>query len=172
MSLTLKDLERFLQKVVDRPEGGCWRWGGSFFPNGYGQFYAKVDGKRTSLGAHRVSYEAFHGPIPEGLVVRHKCDNPGCVAPHHLELGTHQDNHNDKVERGRQARGEGHGLSRLTAKAVRAIDQLLGQGDTNVKLAAQFGVCPATIGHIRRGRVWTHITGRAQPKRGNQQARA
>ena len=68
---------------------------------GYGSF--SVDGK--SCPAHRVAFELTHGPIPEGQVVRHKCDVPGCCNPAHLELGTSADNNRDRDERGRGAKG-------------------------------------------------------------------
>lgn len=78
---------------------GCWKWLGMINQNRYG-----VSG-RGKL-AHRASWEMFKYPIPKGLFVLHKCDNPACVNPDHLFLGTHQDNMRDMVSKGRQAKGE------------------------------------------------------------------
>lgn len=76
---------------------GCWEWRGPRSARGYGSLNT-ADGR---LYAHRVAYELHNGPIPDGLVVRHKCDNPPCVNPNHLEIGTQLDNIQDSVERGR-----------------------------------------------------------------------
>ncbi len=89
--------ERFWTKVNKSLD--CWNWLANKYPNGYGQF--QLEGKPRS--AHRLSYELAYGPIPKGLVVRHKCDNPGCVRPEHLELGTQADNVQDSVRRSRNA---------------------------------------------------------------------
>ena len=93
----IKDVERLLRKVTPNPRTGCWTWSGGTDRGGYGKFSLK--GQGTS--AHRASYRILVGPIPGGLEVRHKCDNPPCVNPGHLELGTHADNMRDMAERGR-----------------------------------------------------------------------
>lgn len=83
-------------------ESGCWLWSGvPRGANGYGVL--KVEG--APMAAHRYSYTKHHGPIPGGLFVLHRCDTPLCVNPAHLFLGTDQDNSDDKVQKGRQARG-------------------------------------------------------------------
>lgn len=82
-------------------EGGCHEFTGMRDSNGYGR--VKRKGKRYST--HRVAYAAANGPIPEGLVVCHSCDNPPCVNPDHLWLGTHGDNHRDKIAKGRGRKG-------------------------------------------------------------------
>jgi hypothetical protein len=89
-------LERFWRKV--RKTDGCWEWTASFRGLGYGQI--KVNQKM--LYAHRVSWEMANGPIPDGLCVLHHCDNPPCVNPDHLFLGTQADNMRDKVRKNRQ----------------------------------------------------------------------
>lgn len=92
----------FWSRVVKTEK--CWLWVGGCSENGYGAFYWQ--GKQT--GAHRVSYELTHGSIASELLVLHKCDNPPCVNPDHLFLGTHQDNMTDKVLKGRHPKGPTH----------------------------------------------------------------
>lgn len=89
--------ERIELKSIPIPESGCWIWTEYCNNHGYGRF--RVDGKKTL--AHRASYEAFIGPIPEGMLVCHKCDTPACVNPSHLFLGTDKDNVRDCINKGR-----------------------------------------------------------------------
>ena len=92
-------LRAFLSKAT-HVDSGCWEWQGGKSSNGYGLFYAQGKyGKHT--GAHRYSYETFIGTIPEGLLVLHKCDNPGCVNPDHLYLGSQSDNIISASQKGR-----------------------------------------------------------------------
>lgn len=88
---------RFWIKALPIPFHECWEWSANSYSNGYGQF--QLNGKPHL--AHRIAYELVNGPIPKGLVVRHKCDNPSCIKPEHLELGTQFDNIRDMVKRGR-----------------------------------------------------------------------
>lgn len=98
-------------------DSGCWEWRGSVLVVGYGQF--RTQG--VSYTAHRVAYEHWVGPIPEGHVVRHKCDNPPCMNPDHLEPGTPADNSADCVARGRSLKGALSPSAKLTADEVREI---------------------------------------------------
>ncbi|WP_425555541.1 HNH endonuclease signature motif containing protein [Hymenobacter koreensis] len=91
--------ERFWAKVEKTPT--CWNWTASTRRDGYGWFNVN-NGAQL---AHRVSYELCKGPIEDGLHVLHSCDNPACVNPNHLSLGTHQDNMDEKVARGRSTAG-------------------------------------------------------------------
>lgn len=137
---------------------GCWEWSSSRFRQGYGQM--KILGK--SCYAHRIAYEAWVGPLPEGSVVRHKCDNPPCINPDHLELGTYQDNSNDMWERGRGAdqAGEKNPRSKLTVVQVREIrSRYTGVRGQQRRLAEESGVCFQTINDLvnpRRGR-WARV---------------
>lgn len=90
--------ERFEEKYIRIPESGCWLWLASLNNQGYGHFNEKY--------AHRVSFEITNGPIPDGLIVRHKCDVSCCVNPDHLLIGTQKENMQDAVNRGRIAKGE------------------------------------------------------------------
>ena len=96
--LTAETPEDAFRMYVER-EGDCHVWTGTRYANGYGR--VKRDGK--AIRAHRYAWERENGPIPDGMVVRHKCDNPPCVNPDHLEVGTHQDNVDDMIARGRAA---------------------------------------------------------------------
>ncbi len=91
--------ERFWSKVV-KTDDGCWGWNGATTPFGYGRMTAGSRGAGL-LRAHRVSWELHYGPIPAGLLVLHHCDNPPCVRPNHLFLGTMLDNSRDAVAKGR-----------------------------------------------------------------------
>jgi len=119
----MRSLEnRFNEKWVPVTESGCWLWtgavsGGKASGAQYG--YMSVGGRSGSVQrAHRVSYELYVGEIPEGLFVRHKCDNPLCVNPDHLEVGTHQENMRDMADRDRRKRSHckrGHELNEENA---------------------------------------------------------
>lgn len=127
--------------------GGCWWWTKALLSTGYG--LASSNGKKVS--AHRLSYETFKGPIPEGLVVRHTCDNRACCNPEHLVTGTHKNNMQDAVERRRIASGESQGLSKLNWEAVQVIR---GTDRTSKDLAETYGVSTVTINRVRRNITW------------------
>lgn len=95
-------VSRFWGRV--RKGEGCWEWQALRSGQGYGMFPIA----NRHYGAHRASWEITNGPIPDGMVVRHDCDNPPCVRPDHLRIGTHQDNVMDAVERRRHQRGDDH----------------------------------------------------------------
>lgn len=133
----------------DKPAspGECWEFSGARSKGGYGQL--RVEGRTTY--AHRVAYENLVGPIPEGAVVRHSCDNPPCVNPAHLKVGTQGDNVRDMVERGRHGRG----MAKLTWAEVRAIRTIHATGLVRQdSIAWGFDVGPATISEIVNNKAW------------------
>jgi len=144
---------RLLQNIdyVSSPDG-CWLWKGPILKTGYG----RICSKRKNFSTHRVSYEYHHGIIPFGMNVLHKCDVRHCVNPKHLFLGTHQDNMDDCVAKGRTTHGRNHPNARLTEGDIRAIREL-SASMSQKQLAAQFGVHFTTVGQILRGQTWTHV---------------
>lgn len=131
----------------------CKPFDGHIRKNGYGQLYHKPTKKYQY--AHRVAYMEAYGPIPEGLVVRHKCDNPSCVNPEHLELGTQTDNMQDAVKRGRSAAGMRNGMAKLTPEDAERIRFIIASKEVSQRaLAREYKVSPQTINNIVHGRHW------------------
>lgn len=144
-------MQRFWSKATGRNKRGCWLWTASKNAKGYGRF--NLNG--NTQAAHRVAYELFFGPIPNGLFVCHFCDNPACVNPSHLWLGTNSDNIRDSVNKGRFiATGSRNGRAILTDRDVLAIRSSAKEAKV---LASCYGVSIATIRHARNGRSWRHI---------------
>jgi hypothetical protein len=140
--------------------GECWEWKSFIHPSGYGW----VNFKGRMRQAHRVVYELVNGPIPEGegfhgTCVCHKCDNPKCIRPDHLFLGSHSDNMRDKKVKGRSValKGESHGNSKLTAEQVVEIRRLRAEGLTLRAIAGRFGVSDVQVCNIVRGKNWSHV---------------
>lgn len=126
---------------------GCWNWTASTFRDGYGQFQCPL-GTR----AHRVSWALEYGEIPT-LQVLHRCDNPRCVRPSHLFLGTNADNLADRQAKGRQAQGERQWKAKLTDREVSAIRQLYAIGFTQLELVAMYNSSRATVNKLVNGKV-------------------
>lgn len=151
MGLTAKEIERFWSKV-DRPApDACWEWQAGKFSQGYGATHIS----RKVVYAHRVSYEIHNGPIPDGLFVCHSCDNPACVNPAHLWLGTQAENMHDCQAKGRSARKAARRNVPLTDAEVQAIRER--SGERGSALAKEFGVSPSLISRIIHRTRWTHI---------------
>ena len=132
--------ERFWSKVDT--SGSCWLWQGAKQRDGYGSF-----GAPATRRAHRIAYELAHGPIPVGLFVCHTCDNPGCVNPAHLFLGTHQDNMADQRAKGRGRLGLRNGRGKLSDAQIADIRARFTMGERASDLAEVFGV---TTRHIQK----------------------
>lgn len=168
---------RFMAKV--EITDGCWLWTAGMFSTGYGAI--------SNRGAHRVSYEIFVGPVPEGMSVLHRCDIRRCVNPAHLFTGTQADNMRDMVEKGRslsgdrhnsrtnpasRARGERNGAHThperfargervhtaiLTEADVRTIRAMVSAGQTKAALAREFHVSQSAVGRAASGKCWRHV---------------
>jgi hypothetical protein len=146
-------MDRFWNKV-DKT-GDCWTWTACRNALGYGSF--RFEGK-VSL-AHRVSHILNIGPIPDGMLVIHSCDNPSCVNPSHLSLGTHQDNMDDMAEKGRTRHpvGISHHRTTITEDDVREIRRLVATGHTQTRVAGLYGLAPVTVWSITSRRTWHHV---------------
>lgn len=155
--------ERFDARYIPEPNSGCWLWLAGGQKIGYGSI--TVNGRAER--ANRLSWLLHRGPIPEGLWVLHKCDNPFCVNPGHLFLGTHLDNMADMVRKGRHAtkhgrgmtpefavRGQDHGNAKLTTAAAQEI---INSKISASVLAQKFGVKERIIYAIRSGKRWAHL---------------
>ena len=147
---------RFWRKV-DKSKA-CWNWTGAL-TKGYG--YLSKDSKKYY--AHRYSWIIHNGLIPENLCVLHKCDNPLCVNPDHLFLGTTLDNVKDKIAKGRNrwgsCFGEKNGFSKLNNEKVLAIKQHRSEGKSLCKIAEIIGVSKSTVGNVLTGKNWRNING-------------
>lgn len=166
--------ERFMKKVIIL-ETGCWEWTASKDRKGYGMFSMggsrNQDGTRRNsmTGAHRASYLIFNGDIPKhdshhGICVLHKCDNPGCVNPEHLFLGTNMDNVHDMDAKGRRVTvsisGSQHANAVLNEKQVLEIKEIIkSKSLTQRQIAKMYGVANSTVNHIKTGRLWGNLTG-------------
>lgn len=150
---------RFWAKVVKNGDG-CWSWTAGTDQHGYGRIGlgAKSDPIER---AHRISWLLHRGPIPVGMCVLHRCDNPICTRPDHLFLGTRTDNAADKTAKGRAKgpRGIANKRAKLTDDSVATIYSLYLQGRTMASLARDFGVTPPAVRALARGWTWNQITG-------------
>lgn len=134
---------------------GCWEWTRYIMkPHRHGMM--TINNKRQLV--HRVAYQLWVGPIPLGMLVCHRCDNPPCFNPEHLFAGTQQDNVNDCISKGRFIRGETVGNHKLTASQVIEIRSHYDSGKATMKkLAEEFGVGKVTVFWIVHRKTWKHI---------------
>lgn len=149
--------ERIMKFVSKDNATGCWNWTGTVRSEKkpYGRLIigSRTRGDRRSIGAHQYSYMVFVGPIPNGICVCHRCDNPRCVNPDHLFLGTKKDNADDRDRKGRLKRapvlrGDNAPWAKLTRQQVSEIRK---SKLSSEKLAPVYGVCSSHIRSLRRG---------------------
>jgi hypothetical protein len=143
--------ERFWSKVNKTP--GCWEWTGRKDQHGRGNI--KWNGTPTK--APRVAWMLTHGPIPDGGLVCHSCDNPSCVNTDHLFLGTHRANMDDMVAKGRQPQGVRNGQSKLSERDVIEIRRRCKDGHAFVSVRAAFGCSGELVSQIHKRKLWKHI---------------
>ena len=155
-----------LTKYTDR-SGDCWIWQRAKQKTGYGVIcFGKV-----IMAAHRVSYEVAHGPIPPGMFICHKCDNPSCVRPDHLFAGTPADNVHDMVKKGRTnnkhnmslrknhmvAYGVDNPSAKINPDIVREIRARVANGEVQRRIAESYGIDSCSVIDIIKGRTWRHV---------------
>lgn len=146
--------ESFWARTLRVPSG-CLEWQGH--RNGG---YGVVRYQRDLWKVHRLAWTLTHGPIPPGLAVCHRCDNPSCADPEHLFLGTWAENRRDAAAKGRlrlSTAGERNGMSKLTEADVHAIRERLAAGKSQRAIAQEFGVDQTLISFIKRRLIWAHV---------------
>lgn len=146
--------ERFLRHVNKTTT--CWLWTGTKRGNGYGSFRGNMG---LVVATHRFSYEKYIGLIPNGCHVLHTCDNPSCVKPEHLFLGTHTDNMRDMWKKGRNTHvGEKNSRSILTEDKVIEMRKMYAMGGySHAALGIIFGVARTTAAYALSGKSWGNI---------------
>ena len=143
----MRVIERFKSKIIPVTETGCWLWSGAVNSRGYP--FIKIDG--STVRAHRFSYENYVGDIPDGEIIRHKCDVSICVNPSHLCTGTNADNSNDMKVRGRSLVGSKNPASKLSEEDVLSIRF----DDREYKVIAdEYNVSLSTIKKIKAKIIW------------------
>lgn len=154
----LRPLEvRFWENIDKRGPHDCWEWKASKFKTGYGRVGIGQSTGKTAL-AHRVAYEFTYGPIPNEMVICHKCDNPPCCNPSHLFLGSHADNVSDKVAKNRHDHGMNHACAKLTDEQV--VEARLRYATGNFfqrELAAEYCISRGVMGALLRRKTWRHL---------------
>lgn len=154
---------RFFEKIK-KVESGCWLWVGALTGKGYGNFcWSPARNNREYVGAHIASWRIHNGEVPSGMVVCHHCDNPRCVNPVHLFVGTQHDNVRDCISKGRTSyktginlklQGSRHPNAKLTEDQVRSV---LSDMRSYAKIAKDLGVSASTVHQIKTHQTWTHV---------------
>jgi hypothetical protein len=161
--LTEQEREALADKLVlgtAKRSSGCVEWVHGAVTAGYGEIRTKARGRQAYT--HGVSYELFVGPIPNGLMVLHECDNPSCIKPAHLFAGTSLDNVRDCMTKGRALKrgliGEANSSAKLDATQVKEIRLRHAAGGISQRgLAREYGVIQATIKEILQRKIWRHV---------------
>ena len=152
---TMTEEERFWFKV--QKSDGCWLWLGARDKDGYGLATMHRDGRSILRRATRVAYELACGQLLPGRLVCHSCDNPPCVRPSHLFLGTYGDNAQDAQAKGRVARGTRNTNNKLTESQVVSIRRSFAEGIARPVLAREYGISWQTVDSIVKRRLWRHV---------------
>lgn len=142
---------RFWERV--KKTETCWLWTGMKNEKGYGEIRIKY----RTVFAHRLSFALHFGETPEGLCVLHRCDQPSCVRPDHLFLGTRKQNRADCLSKNRHSKGENSGVSKLTSQQILEIRALRLKNVRIVEIAKKFGIGNSQVSRIAKRTTWTHL---------------
>lgn len=162
-----RDIVGYLLSRIKVNGAGCFEWQGWRGSGGYGELL--VDGRQKK--AHRISYEAFRRPIPPGVNVCHHCDNPCCINPSHLFLGTQLDNMRDAAEKSRMRHGSAAGNAKLNDAMVREIVGRYGSGESIASISREVGISQGVVKRVIRGEAWSHVDRPLVTLRGREPAR-
>lgn len=153
-----ESLETRFYRHITIAESGCWEWTGTLNMYGYGEL-GNCGRKPRKLTAHRVSWMIHKGLIPQGLLVCHKCDNRRCANPDHLFLGTHKDNTQDALSKGRFHVNGKVSYTDLTPEIIQEIRTRRKNGEKGRELAKEYKISEQSICDIVKGRTWRHLDG-------------
>jgi hypothetical protein len=159
-------VRRLVPKITASDLDACWQWTGATSTTGYPQMRFAANGRARTHFTHRLVYLAVHGSLGRSMSVCHTCDNPLCVNPGHLFLGTHGQNMRDMARKGRAngwfkthpRRGERNRGAKLNAHQVIEIRRLFEVGACRRDLRVRFGVGKTAIDNILAGRTWAHVS--------------
>lgn len=137
-------------------QGDCWIWGGALDRDGYGRI-GLPGGHSKYIRSHRFSWLIHYGPIPTQMCVLHRCDNPSCVRPDHLWLGTTADNQTDMMAKRRSTHGDRSARARLNKAQVLSVLEMLADDVPGATIARHFAVSASAISAIKRCRTWRYV---------------
>lgn len=144
---------RMEENSIGEPNSGCLLWTGAYFTKGYGCLTLPVKPWKN-VRAHRAAWEVENGPIPDGMLVLHKCDTRGCIRPDHLWLGTNDENMADMAAKGRAVKGEQLHNAKLKESD---IPQIRADCRRHEDIAADFGISDSVVWAIKHGLTWRHV---------------
>jgi hypothetical protein len=157
MARNAKSITERLMMGLMGDANACWPWRGNRAMDGYGSLLvaAPTPSGHTTARAHRLMFEAVRGPVPSGMFVCHTCDNPACVNPSHLWLGTAADNSRDMVAKGRKKKGAAHHNAKMTPEGVAELRALHATGTRTLKsLGEQFGIGTSQVHRLVNNQSW------------------
>lgn len=157
IEITKNIIKNFEDKFIRGNKNECWEWNGAKQKDGHGKFSARGKNKIATFVASRLSYFLHNGSIDNSLLVCHTCNNPSCVNPNHLYLGTAKDNYDDMIDAGTRYYSIGEDLSELTESDVVEIRRLHKNGMAQIKIAEKFNVGRNCIWCIVNKVTWKHL---------------
>lgn len=156
--LSPERLNRFWSRVAFTANPNCcWEWTGCKNKKGYGYIGISTNNVTTNFKSHRLAYYLHNKVDPQDNLVMHKCDNPSCCNPNHLQLGTAKDNAEDRDTKGRGNDGDRNPMSKLTTDDVVRMRELFKEGKLRSEIAKEYNTSWANAHNICTGKAWKHI---------------